>query len=88
MANTEATNGKPLRDLGFQDTGKQGVGVGLREERSGRADAHQPKPGGSPLCCIQSHRLLRLLPSGTRWASLIFKAGHILGRSPFMAGGV
>ncbi|KAB1273476.1 Sodium/hydrogen exchanger 5 [Camelus dromedarius] len=36
VANTEATNGKPPRDLGFQDTGKHGVGVGQRMERGGK----------------------------------------------------
>lgn len=36
LANSEATNGKPPRDLGFQDTGKQGIRVGLRMGWEGR----------------------------------------------------
>lgn len=36
VANPEATNGKPPRDLGFQDTGKQGAtGMEGRWEREG-----------------------------------------------------
>lgn len=35
VANPEATNGKPPRELGFQDTGKQGTAGSRREVEEG-----------------------------------------------------
>lgn len=79
MANAEATNGKPPRDLGFQDTGKLGAGVaGLKDGRElGKAGPICQNPGGTPLGAFSIWTGFH--PPGTRGALLlsmlkIFKA--------------
>lgn len=90
VANTAASNGKPPRDLGFQDTGKQGVGVGLRMGEVGKGQQQGPinwDPGGPAPSCIQSHELgfLPLGPDGHVTPELnVFKA--VIGL--FVTGGV
>lgn len=80
VANPEATNGKPPRDLGFQDTGKQGTAGSRRAGREvGKGESRPvipileallwehlaPGAGGTPP------------PPGTRWAHLSVGIVHI-----------
>lgn len=80
LANTEATNGKPPRNLSVQDTGKQGVGVGVGAEDGvgGRGPSAKTWRISSVLHSVPwteapSLRDLLGLPD--------FKAGHVLSSS-------